>query len=692
MDNTTTAAIKAYLCLNGSNNLIKSFLQNNGFEVMEAIGNIEDNLTQIHHFMPDVVLIEDNLENCEYVLRQIKSVAKNQNIQIILVVNNEKTEFMGLSDGIITNPINENVLIATINSHLKIKKSLDRLYENNKELSRSLYQLNVLYNTASQFTGTLNTTKLFDIMIEAMEKTLSFDMACVLLFNPTGKSILNINTIHTPSQNLTDALKIRSVLNYKTIFDDGILPNEKDFDEIELIQKVKQSRSNKIFGLEVLSYDSLFAPIKVGSDFFGVVEIFRSLPYSTEDVTCFQAISHQVALPLRSAKLYEEISITNKKLEKLEKLKSEFVSIVSHELRTPLTPINNSLEIVLSEQAGAITPDTRNFISMAKRNIQRLSGIIEDLLDLSRIQTGKLDFKYKIVDITPSLELLQKTFSQVANEKNIKINLNIEQKLPEIYADIRRIEQIFTNLVSNSIKFTSDNGEITVTARLVENSEIDETKLILPAKKLDGKYILISVKDNGIGIKQEDIPKIFDKFSQIESSLNRNKGGVGLGLTITKQLIDSHLGAIWVDSVEKQGSVFNVLLPLLSERKTFEMDVMRALTNYDDVGIIKISMKENTDTISKLKENKLLNLTALSKELFINEEVPKETKEEIEEKIGEIKNVYYACIPKITQESFDAFFKTINEFCIKNNDDIILSKAHSKKDGTDIGKIIKQLG
>ncbi|MBQ8476395.1 hypothetical protein IJ531_04960, partial [bacterium] len=213
------------------------------------------------------------------------------------------------------------------------------------------------------------------------------------------------------------------------------------------------------------------------------------IPFSSEDVTCFQAIAHQVAMPLRSAKLYEEISITNKKLEKLEKLKSEFISIVSHELRTPLTPINNSLDIVLNEDAGKISPDAKNFISMAKRNIQRLSGIIEDLLDLSRIQAGKLDFKYKTVDITPSLELLKNTFTQVANEKNIKINLDIEQKLPEIYADIRRIEQIFTNLVSNSLKFTSDEGEITVSACLVDAEDIKKDELIMHTITPNGVYI-----------------------------------------------------------------------------------------------------------------------------------------------------------------------------------------------------------
>jgi len=657
---------------------ISSYLDDGNFEIHIAEGELEDILTQIHHIMPDVILIDNEVKNCEFIIRQIKSPAKNQNTQIILLINNNiQTEYMNLADGLIQYPIDKNILLSTINSHEKIKKSLDRLYENNKELSKSLYQLNVLYNTSSQFAGTLNTNKLYDVMLEAMEKTLSFDISSALILNSLSQPVFNLNTIYTPTENLINALKIRSVLNYKNTTEDNSIPNESDFNKIETIQSTKQTRSNKTFGLEVINYDSLFAPIKIGEDFFGVIELFRQTPFSQEDVTCFQAITHQVALPLRSAKLYEEITITNKKLEKLEKIKSEFISIVSHELRTPLAAINNSLEIVLSEQAGAITPDTKNFVSMAKRNIERLKGIIQDLLDLSRIQTGKLDFSYKLSNIAPSLELLKNTFQQVADEKNIKIILNICDNLPDIYADTRRLEQIFTNLVSNALKFTSDNGKIEVSATIIDSDEIDINKLVMPKIKPEGKYIKVSVKDTGIGMKEEDIPKIFDKFSQIESSLNRNKGGIGLGLTITKQLVDSHLGAIWVDSKLQEGSTFNVILPFVEDMKMFQMDLSKALINDTDTGIIKIRFKNDINLIETLKENKILVLSKLSKEVTVEKE--------------NYKN-YYTFIPKISNGSFNALFKTLNEYCLKlNRNDIIISKVYCPLDGVDLNKIMELL-
>lgn len=673
---------KIFLLLNESEEKaqIKQILENAKIEQKDFDGNFEEIFSDIYDYNPDIILVDNRIETPEFTIRQIKASVKNQNTQFILLFDDTiGGEFVNLVDGVLELPIRENVVLTSINSHLKIKKSLDRLYENNKELSRSLYQLNVLYNTSSQFAGTLNTNKLYEIMIEAMEKTLSFDISAVLLFSTDGKPVFNLNTILTPAQNLIDALKIRSILNYRTMFEDNALLRTEEFDEVKVVQKTKQSRSNKILNLDAISYDSLFAPIKVGDSFFGVIELFRQIPFSTEDVTCFQAITHQVALPLRSAKLYEEISITNKKLEKLEKLKSEFVSIVSHELRTPLTPINNSLEIVLNEQAGPISSDAKNFISMAKRNIQRLSGIIEDLLDLSRIQAGKMDFKYKIVDVSSSLELLAKTFLQVANEKNITITLDIEQKLPQIYADIRRVEQILSNLVSNSLKFTQSGGFINVSAKVVSADEINFDDLIMPTIKLNGEYIKISVKDDGIGMKKEDIPKIFDKFSQIESSLNRNKGGVGLGLTITKQLIDSHLGGIWVDSKEKEGSTFNVILPLLDDKKMFEMDLSHALTNNNEVGAIKIKSKKELNLIQNLKENKILNLSDSSKEVIVDD------LEETE---------FFAFVPKISFESFNALVTKIDEYCKKINNqgcDIILSSAHSAKYGLDANNIIKVL-
>ena len=292
---------KVFLLLNNDENKenIKQKLLQNRFEITEidseAGVELDDIISRINNESPDIILIDSNFQNSKYFTRQIKTDLKTNAQVILLLENTEDIEFMKLGDALIKYPIDYEILSSTIESHLKTKKSLDRLYENNKELSRSLYQLNVLYNTSSQFAGTLNTKKLYDIMIEAMEKTLSFDISSVMIFNSLNKPVFFLNTMHLPADNLVNALKIRSILNFDSMNETIKSHSDADFSQVEIIQKTKQERSNRIFGIEAISFDSLYAPIKVGEEFFGVVELFRQTPFSSEDVTCFQAIAHQVA-------------------------------------------------------------------------------------------------------------------------------------------------------------------------------------------------------------------------------------------------------------------------------------------------------------------------------------------------------------------------------------------------------------
>ena len=312
---------------------------------------------------------------------------------------------------------------------------------------------------------------------------------------------------------------------------------------------------------------------------------------------------------------------------------------------------------------------------MAKRNVTRLSGIIEDLLDLSRVQTGKLDYKYKITKLTPSLELIQKTFEQVAAEKNINVSLEIEDNLPEVYADSHRIEQIISNLVTNALKFTPKGGSVKISAKVEDESEIDKSLLVMPICKLSGKYIKISVKDTGIGIKKENIPKIFEKFLQIENSLTRNIGGVGLGLSITKQLLDAHLGAIAVISEENKGSDFSFYIPLADEKKMFIMDTNQTFGTGDDSGILHIKEKTNCGFIDEVLKENLIKLSKKSKEF---------------KKDGD----YFVLLPDTSISALDFMEKTIlDEFKkpVWQNCDIVLKKAHSKKDGKELKKILEKI-
>lgn len=526
----------------------------------------------------DIIIIDDeiNTPNLPLLLKKVKS--KFETVQIILLANSEciNDEISKFINGFILNTYSDNLKLTTINSHLKIKENLDMLSGKNKDLADSLYKLNVLYNTSSQFAGTLDTKELLNYMIEGLDKSLSFDLTCTLSFGFEQEPVLIINSLYDISEELMSALKLRAIINYKSLFTDGQIPFEIDDKNLKIIKNIKNQHNKLSFN--IFQYDNMFTPIDIGDKFFGCIEIFKEKPFTTDDAAYFQTIIQQVSLPLKSAGLYKEIIEKNEELEKLERVKSEFISIVSHELRTPLTPIKNALTILSSGRCGILTENAVKFVDMAKRNVENLTSIINDILDINKIEAGKMDFNYKLMNIHSVIENVKNNFDCVAREHEIFFTTEEQSELPDIYADSQRLGQVLTNLVSNAIKFTPRGKSITIKSELKNANNIITNEYFKDEiKTLDGNYIIVSVVDEGIGIKQENLLKAFDKFTQIENSLSRKVGGTGLGLPIAKQLIKAHKGTIWCDSVEEIGSSFHFALPVSIEKtetKTVQKELL----------------------------------------------------------------------------------------------------------------------
>lgn len=527
---------------------------------------------------PDIIIIDENIEilNLQLAIKKFKS--KLENTQILLITdgsnsNEDSTKFIS---GFILDNTPDNIIISTVNTHLKTKENLDFLSGKNKDLADSLYRLNVLYNTSSQFAGTLDTKKLLQYMIEGLDKSLSFDLTCTISFGFEQEPVLIINSLYDISEELMSALKLRAILNYKSLFKQNNVPFEIDDKNLKIIKNIKNP--NNKFTFTIFQYDNMFAPIDLGDNFFGCIEIFKEKPFTTDDATYFQTIVQQVSLPLKSAGLYREIIEKNEELEKLERVKSEFISIVSHELRTPLTPIKNALTILSSGRCGNLGETAVKFIDMAKRNVENLTSIINDILDINKIEAGKMDFNYKIMNIHSVIENVKTNFECVAKEHEIILTIEEQSELPDIYADSQRLGQVLTNLVSNAIKFTPKGKNITIKSELKNARDICTNQHFeKDIKSLQGNYIIVSVIDEGIGIKEENLLKAFDKFTQIENSLSRKVGGTGLGLPIAKQLIKAHRGTIWCDSEEEKGSSFHFALPVSVEKiegKTIQKELL----------------------------------------------------------------------------------------------------------------------
>ena len=208
------------------------------------------------------------------------------------------------------------------------------------------------------------------------------------------------------------------------------------------------------------------------------------------------------------------------------------------------------------------------FLNMAKRNSVRLSGIINDLLDLSKIEAGKMDYKFADMDINSVIDYVKPSLSGLAKEKGLNLIAEVTNELPHINGDSRRLEQVLTNLVSNAIKFTPEGKTITIRSHIADAKQIHANECFAEdLKKLTGQYVVVCVEDEGIGISEKDLPRAFDKFAQIENSLSRKVGGSGLGLPIAKQLLEAHNGTIWCESELNKGSKFYFALPFSQKEK-----------------------------------------------------------------------------------------------------------------------------
>jgi PAS domain S-box-containing protein len=232
-------------------------------------------------------------------------------------------------------------------------------------------------------------------------------------------------------------------------------------------------------------------------------------------------------------------------------MQMEFTSTVSHELRTPLTAIKEGIAIVLDGSAGDINAEQKDFLDTAKRNVDRLTRLINDVLDFQKLKAGKTRFDMESNDLNETIKDVQKQMSPEANKKGLEFSLDLDKTIPKINFDRDAIARVLINIINNAFKFT-DHGSITITTeqRPEENS------------------VYVRAKDTGPGIKESDLGRLFEDFEQLEKGKDRKTGGTGLGLAISKKIVAQHGGRIWAESEEGKGTTLIFVLPIV-ERRSF---------------------------------------------------------------------------------------------------------------------------
>lgn len=291
---------------------------------------------------------------------------------------------------------------------------------------------------------------------------------------------------------------------------------------------------------------------------------FSSAPYiDPETVNTFEAFANQVALVVQTVQLIDELRRKNVELLEANRVKSEFLATMSHELRTPLTAIIGFSELLLENVMGELNEEQRDSLGEVLHNGNALLELINNLLDLSKMDSGKMVLQYSQFDLRDLLERLSRTVSSLIQKKQQALTLDVEEGLAPMRADEKRVHQVVLNLLSNAIKFTNNSGAISIVARHYHGTAAMPPAWRERVAKDSGIYYYIGVTDNGIGIPPEHVNSVFDTFTQLDSSATRRYAGTGLGLALARQLVELHGGTIWVESEFGKGSAFHCLFPQL---------------------------------------------------------------------------------------------------------------------------------
>ncbi|QTA81071.1 Two component system histidine kinase, HAMP and PAS domains-containing [Desulfonema limicola] len=323
-------------------------------------------------------------------------------------------------------------------------------------------------------------------------------MLRVTAINPAARNILGLAGAETSSLQCADLIRDTKVCNLiKNIVDKGFGPIIPDEQKIIVFKEKEHSRQYLFSVTAIRGKDSSLS---------GIVLLLR-------DVT---------------------------RLKEVEKLKSEFVMAASHELRTPLTSLGMSVDLLLEHAAQDLSENDRELLQAAHEEVHRMKALVNDLLDLSKIEGGRIEMEFENVQTSTLFDHVLTLFKNQADMKEVRLTSDIKGKLPKVRADANKITWVLTNLISNALRYVKKGGHIHLAAVII------------------GQHIHLSVSDDGPGIPQEYHSRIFQKFIQVKG---REPGGTGLGLAICKEIVRAHGGTIWVESSPGRGSNFTFTLP-----------------------------------------------------------------------------------------------------------------------------------
>jgi GAF domain-containing protein len=469
----------------------------------------------------------------------VPMLKENELIGAIVIYRQEVRPFSDKQIALVQN-FAAQAVIAIENTRL-----LNELRARTSELAQSVEELRALGAVSQAVNSTLDLETVLSTIVTKAAQLSGTEAGAIYVFDEPNREF-ELRATYGMTEDMTAALK-----EHHADVSDALraVTQRRAPDQIADLRIERAFRANELV-LRLGFHARLVVPLLAADRIVGALVVRRKAPgeFAKSTVDLLQTFGAQSVLAIQNARLFTEIGEKSRQLAEASQHKSQFLANMSHELRTPLNAILGYTELILDDIYGEAPEKMRVVLQRVQTNGKHLLGLINDVLDLSKIEAGQLTLSLADYSISEMVHTVLVAVEPLASGKNLALKSELPPNLPTARGDERRIAQVLLNLVGNAIKFT-DTGEVAVRASTANGS------------------FTIAVRDTGPGVPEADQAKIFEEFLQADSSATKKKGGTGLGLSISKRIIKMHGGDIGVESRLGQGSTFSITLPLRVEKQ-----------------------------------------------------------------------------------------------------------------------------
>jgi signal transduction histidine kinase len=490
----------------------------------------------------EAVLLDLSLPDAQGLdtISRLRSQAPGAPIVVLTGLNDEEAAVKAVEEGaqdyLIKGQVDGHLLARSLRYAIQRHKAEQRLKERNRELL-------VLRRISETILASLDLKLVLDRILEEAMLIGSFDLGNIRLLESDGDTLgLIVARGYRDPENVSRHRKIsRTARASQSSHFKGLLFEQACIEEH--VQSCVGLRTMKNEGAETF----IAVPVRAEREVLGIIQFATRTPRKLRraEVSLLETIGNQMGMAIQRAQLYEQTRRQARELEKASKLQADFSAMIAHDLRSPLMNITGVAEVMLGGMFGSVTEEQKKWLLRIQANSRSLVDLVSDFLDLSKLESGCVDITTEMIDLAELIEKSVENYRVLALDKRILITGAIDPSIPLVRADPRRLDQVLSNLISNAIKFTGEEGAIEIGAKLVNPT-----------------LVHVWVRDNGEGIAADEIGVIFEKYRQAGNVKQSRHKGTGLGLVICKMIIEAHGGRVWVESEEGKGSTFWFSLPL----------------------------------------------------------------------------------------------------------------------------------